>query len=97
MIEVKRIDHEAINGRYGYFPAWYEVKYFYTPTFRNKVEIAKYSSKDDVLRVRSEYIAHGRRSSYDNALHGNFTDAYRYLFDMLNVDETSSIGEYMYA
>ena len=93
MIEVRRKDYPAIRGQHRSFPARYECRYF-----NNGQEIAKYTSIDDTLRVRSELISHNKRkSTYENAITGKYGEVYQYLFAMLKVDENSSIYEYMYA
>ena len=67
--------------------------------FHNGREIAKYDSRDDCLYLRTDYIGCDfSRSAYDRAVSSErFGEAYRYLFAMLNVDQTSTISEYMYA
>ena len=95
MITVKRTDYKSRtihyrNGRESVIPARYECRYLH-----NGREIATYDSKDDVLYLKTDYIGSDfKRPPYDRALTCAFKEAYSHLFQMLNVDSTSSISEY---
>ena len=96
MIQVKRYDYEEKtihykDGRVRVIPKHHECYYYY-----NGVEIATYESKDDVLYLKTKYIERNRnKSDYERALNGTYKEAYQYLFNMLGVDKTSRLSEYM--
>ena len=96
MIQVRRTNYEARtkkhkSGRIEEIPAYYTCRYCY-----GGKEIARYNSQEDILRLRTEYINNDfSMSYYDRAMQCELSDAYMYLFYMLNVDETTSMSEYM--
>lgn len=93
MIEVKRHDYKEVrNKRTGQItPAYYECYYYY-----KRHELAWYNSKEDILRLNTKYISYDKTTVYERALKSNmYGDAYRYLFDMLNVDKDTNMSEYM--
>ena len=103
MVRVERKDYkEQTFKRYGKIqttiPAHYICRYYHKPTIQREKEIAMYDSREAVLRLRTEYIARDRKlSTYQRALQGEYSDAYRHLFEMLGVDETTQLSEYMNA
>lgn len=61
-------------------------------------QIAKRIGSDDCLWLRTEYIGSDfDRTAYNRAITCRIGEAYRQLFDMLGIDESSYISEYMYA
>lgn len=93
MIDVKRYNHEEkVNKRTGQItPAYYECFYYY-----KGYELAWYNSREDILRVNTKYISHDKTTEYKRALNSAmYSDAYKYLFDMLNVDKDTNMSEYM--
>ena len=102
MIDVVRRDVEAkelrIHGKTIRRPASYTCRYYYNAPNGERREIAMYRSVEDIVRVRTEYIYNDfSMSHYERALRGQFSDAYRYLFDMLNIDKDTRMSEYMNA
>ena len=96
MITVKRTDYEAKTfrnkrtGRTRLVPSHYECRYIY-----DGKEIAFYESRDDVLYLKTDYIGSDfKRSEYDRALTSKYSEAYSYLFQMLNCDSTTRMSEY---
>lgn len=98
MIQVKRIDHPEWTGknRFGKTvtrPASHECIYRYEGR-----EIARYTSRNDCLMLRTDYIGCDfDKSIFERATSCEYADAYKYLFGMLGVDETSHMSEYTYA
>lgn len=91
MIEVKRSDHPAKTLRNGEIrPAFYECHYYH-----NGKQIAWYDSKQDVIYLRTDFIGTNfKETPYTRALKCPMSDAYKYLFEMLNVDEKTKISEF---
>lgn len=96
MITVKRYDYpEKVihykNGKVKTIAAHHECYYYH-----NGIEVATYSSKDDVLYLKTKYIERDwNKSTYNRALNGQRKEVYSYLFSMLGVDETTRLSEYM--
>lgn len=93
MIDVRRYDHkEATNKRTGAVTLpWYECYYYY-----NRKELAWYDSREDILRLNSNYLSKDKATEYERALKSErFSGAYKYLFDMLNADKETNMSEYM--
>ena len=93
-VDVKRTNYPERVSRSGkVIPAEYSCSYRH-----DGKELAKYYSREDVLYLRTEYIGSDfEKSAYQRALGCEYAEAYKYLFGMLGVDETSNISEYMYA
>ena len=84
-IEVKRKDYKRRNGY-----ECYECRYFY-----NGKEIAWYTSADDTLYLKTDYIGMNfKKPEYVRACECKYSEAYKYLFEMLSVDSTSKLSEY---
>jgi len=82
-ITVKRYD----NKRTGTYECYY---------YRDGRKIAEYYSKTDTIYRDSRLINKDlKRPIYDRALSGKYAEAYRQLFDMLNIDSTSTMSEYI--
>ncbi len=96
MISVQRYDHKervSYRGtpREKTIPAFYECYYYH-----GGKEIASYDSRFDTLYLKTKLISKDRSMNYYNrALAGEHKEAYAYLFNMLGVDETSTMSEYM--
>lgn len=96
MITLKRYDHKKATmypgtRREKTIPAFYECYYYH-----DGKEIAWYNSKNDTLYLKTRLISKDRSLNYYNrALAGDYHEAYAYLFNMLGVDETSTMTEYM--
>lgn len=86
MITVKRYDFKRTTKR----PAYYETVYRW-----DGVKIAEYNSLKDVIYLDSRKIRNGDGTTFDRALTGKYSHRFAYLFEMLNVDETSSLSEYL--
>lgn len=93
-VDVKRTNYpERTNRRGELIPAEYECSYRH-----DGKEIAHYYSRRDILYLRTDYIGSDfTKTAYQRALTCKYAEAYRYLFGMLGVDETSTISEYTYA
>ena len=97
MIEVKRTDYpkfEVKNRKTGKviktIPKRYVCEYFYGGR-----EIAMYESQNDTLYVKTSLtLRDWSKSIYYRAVNGTYAEAYKELFDMLNVDEKTSMSEY---
>ena len=94
MIQVNRKNYPERVGRGGkIIPAEHACSYRYQGK-----EIAKYYSRDDILYLRSDYIVCDfSKTRFERATTGAYAEAYKYLFGMLGVDETSNLSEYTYA
>lgn len=93
MIQVNRKNYPERTDRNGkMIPAEYTCSYRYEGK-----EIAKYYSREDILYLRSDYIlCDFSKSHFERATTGEYAEAYKYLFGMLGVDETSNMSEYTY-
>ena len=84
MIQVERRNYN--NGEY-------RCRYYFLGR-----EIANYSSSSDTIFLRTEFIGCDfSKSAYERALDCKLAEAYKYLFAMLGIDETSSVSDYMFA
>ena len=84
---VERHDYKATSSA----PAHYETAYYW-----DGKKIAEYDSMKDVIYLNSRKIAKPNGDSiYNRALNGGYSERFRYMFDALGVDETSTLSEYM--
>lgn len=96
MVDVIRKDYPAKTwidkrGNEHYKPAHYFCDYVY----RGR-EIAYYCSTDDVLYLNSECIDKNYKDkTFNRALNGSYSSAYKYLFELLKVDENTTISEFL--
>ena len=82
---------------------------FYCCSYRYQGrEIANYNSEEDIIRLNSEYIdskvsnarmkersEYFKKPAYERALECDYKEAYKYLFAMLGIDETTKMSEFM--
>lgn len=80
------------SGRIETIPAYYVCRYYY-----GGKEIARYDSQENLLRLRTELIKNDfSLSCFERAIQGDYSNAYRQLFDLLNIDKESAMSEYMF-
>lgn len=99
MIEVKRTDYpEKViqNKRLGTSmvrAAWYECSYRW-----NGREIATYDSKEDIIRLNTDYLGGSFRATYFERMKtSKYADAFAELVEFLNINENTALSEYMSA
>lgn len=90
-IEVKRQDYPARTDRAGNtIPAHFECYYM-----ADGKQIAHYTSRNDTLYLRTDYIGtEWSKSPYERALECSHREDYKYLFAMLGADGTTKMSEY---
>lgn len=92
MMTVKRTTFKDLrNTKNKEIPA----EYFECRYYHGGRQIAWYSSIDDVLRLKTDYIGSNfDKTPYERALECDMKRVYEYLFEMLNVDEKTNVSEY---
>ena len=94
MIQVIRKDYPARHwidrkGRERSEPAFYNCSY----RWEGK-EIATYSSRDDIVYLRGDYLSHRdpTKTDYERALESKINEGFREFFFMLGIDEKTRLS-----